>query len=412
MPIAKHWAFTIWPGNLLGDIKTIVGWYEAAQGWTQGVKYMVFQMEIAPNTGAEHIQGFVSFAGKKRESTLANQFGKVSRECFQVMKKGATPWDNKLYCTKEDSRKPGTVPFEFGQVPAPAGDKEEKSKLDAFIELMKSTTLEHAIETMPSTYVRNCNGLRDLWTRILRSRAPVERHVDIVVCYGNAGSGKSRFANAYDTQANTFKFPALRAKERLNLDGYQGQRTVVIDDYNGQIDYDTFKLLTDRYVYDFNTKGGTVAGLWTTMIITSNQHPNRWYPADIDSWGTKGMVNQSPLQRRYTTIWNFVGVLEDNGNGVMIHDYDNSISCDWKDLPKWVDANAIEAPPAVVPPAAVPDWKEGELEDILLHLARPLSREPTPDPSPFNFETDSETERYLNGEDGDAEPITGINLFD
>jgi len=420
MPIAKHWAFTIWAGNLLGDIKTIDDWYREAQSFTAGVKYMVWQIEIAPNTGQEHIQGFVSFAGKKRPSTLKNHFGKVSPECFQVMKKGATPWDNKLYCTKEDSRKPGTVPFEFGQVPASVSEAEDKTKLDIFIDECKATSKFRALSLYPATYIRHCNGI-DRWYSIYeRSRATKEREVDIIVCYGTPGSGKSRFAHSFDSRENTFVFPALEFKQRLNLDGYQGQRTVIIDDYEGQIDYGTFKNLTDRYVYDFNTKGSMVLGTWTTMIITSNKHPNQWYQG-TDHWGIRGTPSQSALQRRYTNIWWFTGVLDrDTCTGVTVHDHENDLSCDWTQLLNWQATYGDESPPEQAPatassnPPMAPvneDWDVGEMELLWESLARPRSRDPTPDPSPFAFEINSETERLLNGEDGEEEPRDSHNLF-
>jgi len=449
MPYAKHWAFTIQTGNLLGKIATLNDWYKEAQAFTNGVKYMVWQIEVAPNTGTEHIQGFVSFAGKKRESTLGNHFGKVHAACFQVMMKGATPWDNKLYCTKEDSRKPGTEPFEFGQVPIGKEEAEqaELSKLDQFIEHAKATNLFTAIDLMPSTYVRNCNGLLKWWEHYNRQRASKDREVNIIVCYGNSGAGKSAFAHNYDTRENTFVFPALEAKQRLNLDGYQGQRTVVIDEFKGQIDYGTFKNLTDRYVYEFNTKGSMVLGTWTTMIITSNYHPNQWYEGQ-DHWGIKGTVTQSPLQRRYDSVWHFVGNLERNGTGTTVHDYEEGMAIPWSHLPTWARTHAAEpadesvqteqsssasasSNPAVapfIPPtfesvgdALIVGWEEPESPTVE-QLAEEWEQQDEAmsndfinrygPRSPLRFDRSDETERYLlQGEEGDGLPDDGWNLF-
>lgn len=414
MPQARHWAFTIQQGNLLGKISTLDEWYREAQSFTAGVKYLVYQIEVAPNTGTEHIQGFVSMATQKRESTLANQFGKVHAACFQVMMKNATPWDNKLYCTKEDSRKPGTVPFEYGQVPTSAAEAEakEKSNLDQFIDHCKATNLYKAIELMPSTYIRNCNGIQKWWEIYCRERLTQDRSVNIIVCYGNSGAGKSAFAHHYDTHENTYVFPALEVKQRLNLDGYRGQRTVVIDEFKGQIDYGTFKNLTDRYVYEYNTKGSMVMGTWTTMILTSNYHPNQWYEGQ-DFWGIKGTTTQSPLQRRYDSVWHFDEVLQPDGSGVKVHDYEEGVTIDWTHLPTWqaihgaepADGGASTSPaaPAVpVPsnPAVAPSTQE--LEDQFDFLK---------DLSPFNFEGGEDAEAYLNGTDGDREPKNSRDLF-
>jgi len=446
MPQARHWAFTIQRGNLLGRISTLDDWYREAQSMTSGVKYLVYQIEVAPKTGTEHIQGFVSFSGQKRESTLANHFGKVHAACFQVMMKGATPWDNKLYCTKDDSRKPGTVPFEYGQVPVPNAEAEaaEMSKLDQFIELCKATNLFKAIDAMPSTYIRNCNGIQKWWEHYCRQRASKDRNVNIIVCYGNSGAGKSAFAHNYDTRENTFVFPALEAKQRLNLDGYQGQRTVVIDEFKGQIDYGTFKNLTDRYCYEFNTKGSMTLGVWTTMIITSNYHPNTWYEGQ-DHWGIKGTVTQSPLQRRYDSVWHFVGNLQPDGTGTKVHDYEESITIDWSHLPTYERTHGAQAgdesaaPPAggsassnppdapkqptfeSVGDALVVGWEEEssptveqlvqewEQQDEALQNDFIANYGPR---SPLRFDRSDETERMLlQGEEGDGIPDDGWDLF-
>ena len=85
------------------------------------------------------------------------------------------------------------------------------------------------------------------------------------------------------------------------MDDYDDQRTLLIEDYNGEINYRSFLRLLDIYNADFNTKGNFISANWNYVIITSNISPEQWYPNDIDPWYYGG--NQvGPLQRRIDTI--------------------------------------------------------------------------------------------------------------
>jgi len=328
----KHYAFTVWPNNLNGKFSSVQEWFSFAKDRTNGVKYLVFQQEIAPTTQQVHIQGFVSWQTQKTPATTANHFGGIDKECFQKMKKGSTPWANKVYCTKDSDRVPGTEFFEFGEQPLPNGKEDpDKSKLDQFIDLMKTGTLGQAIEAMPSTFVRNCNGLAKLDQIYSAARIPVVRKVEVFVCYGPPGSGKSWFAQTFDTPENTFAIPDIRHKERLNLDGYANQRTLLIEDYDGAIEFRSLLRMLDVYKAQFNTKGATVWSAWDTVIITSNVYPGRWYDDQRDPWG---LQDQSPLRRRITVMMEFQGkwpmstVSVDGGAAMDVSLLNNRATCE------------------------------------------------------------------------------------
>lgn len=426
MPKARHWAFTIQRGNLLGKISTLDDWFTEAQHFTREVKYLVYQMEVAPNTGTEHIQGFVSFTTQKRESTLANHFGKVHAACFQVMLKNATPWDNKLYCTKEASRKPGTVPFEYGQIPTGAKEAEQadKSKLCQFIDIMRDQSMSKAIELMPDTFVRNCNGLEKLNGIYQGDKIPQIREVTVYVACGDSGAGKSWWANTFDTRENTFSVPDIRHKERLNIDGYQGQRTLLIEDYDGAIEFRSLLKMLDIYKSQFNTKGSMAWGAWDTVIITTNVHASRWYDDRVDPWG---LADKSPLKRRIHFMLEFTGMWP---NAMVSVNGDPPTPTSWlhdraateaarADGAEPADGGASTSPavPAVpVPsnPAVAPNksdaWKNSDGEDDMLeHQIQDLDF--LKDLSPFNFEGGEDADAYLNGLDGDTEPKNSRDLF-
>lgn len=76
------------------------------------VEYIVWQEEVAPDTGTPHLQGYVFFCKKKRLSELKSINSLVHWE----VKRGSAE-QARAYCMKAESRKPGTLPREIGEVP-------------------------------------------------------------------------------------------------------------------------------------------------------------------------------------------------------------------------------------------------------------------------------------------------------
>ncbi len=299
MPVARHYAFTVWPKHLL-EHDTLEDWFEFASAHTAGITYLIMQHEHGAKEGGHHIQGFVTAATKKRPVTLGNQF-QVKPEAFQLMQKKSTPQKNRAYCTDNSKRLPDTEFFEYGSVPG-----EVPNKLDSMCDLVKSQGLKRAFESDPATYVRNYNGLKDLELRYKRQKIEerIERQVTVFVLWGDSGSGKTHFARHFDPES-TFPLPDIDKGSRLNIDNYNSQRTLVIEDYEGEIPYKSLLKLCDIWNAEFHTKGSYDGGNWNWVIITANIHPNSWYDDRKDPWG---LDPQGPLERRIDTLIQCQGV--------------------------------------------------------------------------------------------------------
>lgn len=89
---AKDWCFTIFPprGEILLDLeecqRTITQW---------PFRYIVYQIELCPTTGREHLQGFVQWEDKQRLSALKKFHATAHWE-----KRRGTPYEAAHYCKK------------------------------------------------------------------------------------------------------------------------------------------------------------------------------------------------------------------------------------------------------------------------------------------------------------------------
>jgi len=166
---AKNWLFTInnWTD---ADVDLLSGLVES----DNGVTYCVFQKEIAPTSGTPHLQGYVSFEKKKK-------FGFVKRLIpgHLTVAKGSSKQNHK-YCTKADTRAPGTVPYEFGTPPSGQGSRSDQTELrDAIKADPLGYTTERLLDEFPDVmakypgYVATC----------LRTYAPVPEIPDIALTH-------------------------------------------------------------------------------------------------------------------------------------------------------------------------------------------------------------------------------------
>lgn len=260
--LGKNWAFTAFIGD--DDPKQFLDVLWASDA----LDYLVGQLEAAPTTGEKHIQGFITLKAKKRLTWLKKN---LDSEVHWEPAKG-TAAQNRVYCTKEDSRVEG--PWEFGEFVTQGRTK----GLDKAIEMVKARATDTAIaEEIPAVYVRHYRGLQEL-RRALKITAEQRTWLpELWVVFGPSGSGKSRWAR------EAFPDAFWKSAGTPWWDGYWGQETVVLDDFTGRfMPLTDFQHLLDGNPMQVEIKGGSVPMLARRIVITSNWRPDEWYSEKVD----------------------------------------------------------------------------------------------------------------------------------
>lgn len=90
---------------------------------------------------------------------------------------------------------------------------------------------------------------------------------------GPTGTGKSRRAWS---EAGLHAYP--KDPRSKFWDGYRDQGNVVIDEFRGDIAMSHILRWLDRYPCLVEIKGSSTSLVATTIWITSNLHPSKWYP--------------------------------------------------------------------------------------------------------------------------------------
>lgn len=274
----RNWCFTIFEINDEPITEQTILDIPAAS-----CRYAVWQLELCPESGRRHFQGYIEFERPKRLGGVQTVLGSRTAHCE---KRRGTRKQAIAYCRKEDSRIGG--PWDVGVPDIQPGRRTDLAELGA--EISNGLTLSQVRQNDPTNYIKYRRGIEALVCAANKERAKEFRNLEVLVYYGDAGSGKTRAAFAHSDS-----YYCLDQGERVWFDGYESETTLIIDDFYGWIKYGMLLRILDGHMLRCEIKGGFTYALWTTVIITSNKHPRQWY----------GQGLTPALERRLTSIRSF-----------------------------------------------------------------------------------------------------------
>lgn len=225
----------------------------------KGVKYVIGQQERG-ESGYHHYQVVVTLSRKQRLSFLTKYWPKSHWE--PTYAKAANE-----YVQKEDTRIPDSQ-FVFGTKPFHCNQKTDWSAVRS------QAIAGHWNRIEDHVFIRCYHQLRRIWADASQAK-PMERVCEVY--WGPTSLGKSRLA--WESAGNCAYSKDPRTKWWC---GYQGEENIVIDEFRGDIDISHMLRWLDRYPVRLETKGSSVPHNGRRFWITSNIHPDQWYP-EIDT---------------------------------------------------------------------------------------------------------------------------------
>lgn len=245
--------------------------------------YMCWSQEVGgPPKRTPHLQGYVHW---KSEHSFKKFKKEISKNLHWGDKRGftnGTAEQNRRYCqglVKKKGMELNPTFEEVGEVPQQGARTDWVQALSDLKSLSVLATIDRQPHLMPC--------VRALQTYQQLSLTGTHREVNVIVLVGAPGTGKTRWA--WDNYPDLYSKP-----DGQWWDGYRGQKTVLLDDYDGNVPYAALLKYADRYPVLLPVKGGFVSAEYTTLIITSNQPPSLWYKMDIPAFErrVKTYVNQ------------------------------------------------------------------------------------------------------------------------
>jgi hypothetical protein len=254
--------------------------------------FILYGLELCPTTGRPHAQCYVEF---KNKTTTSGCQKFIPHATYKYT--NGTVDHNRNYCFKirPEDPVPNEITYEEG-TPMQQGRRTDLEGVGEAI--VNGMHPREVAEINPGMYVRYFRGFQALHATIVDRPRNSSSPKNVIVYFGPTGTGKTR--TAIDNCVRDFgergyyKWHPGMGKW---WDGYDNQRSVVMDEFRGQLPYGELFGLLDRYPISVAVKGGFREFTADTIYITSPKHPEEWY-----SGGDNADNVKAQLMRRITQI--------------------------------------------------------------------------------------------------------------
>lgn len=253
----RNWAFTDYE---------LLDWDVISKN--EKIRYVVIGTEICPKTAKVHYQGFIQGYKPERRSSLKKMIGCKKIHLEQCIKDAET---NIAYCKKDMEFK------EFGE-PSLMGQRTDIQQAADMID--DGATLAEVAYVHKSIAIKYPGGLKFYKAMHDETNAPTadERaaHFWVGLITGDTGTNKTRRAMEDREHGVPYKIQGANLEW---WDGYNGEKTIVIDEYNNDVSITRMLELLDVYKTRIAVKGSFTWAKWIKIWITTNLkideiHPN------------------------------------------------------------------------------------------------------------------------------------------
>jgi len=226
-------------------------WEAVFEDHRNDIAYIGWGEESCPDTKRLHYQGWVQFSRRMRFHTaLKIMGGHVTM--FQC--KGTEEQNNK-YCRKDNK---------FRSV----GNFSTQGKRQDLAEIFRQfknpdIAIMDIADAYPGDWLRYHRGLLLTRQYAVRGSTTEYRKVIVRVFSGGTGTGKTRRA----VESGGFM---IHGDSLQWWDGYEGEESIIIDEYSNQVPITKLLNLLDGYQLRLAVKGGFTYANWKKVIITTN----------------------------------------------------------------------------------------------------------------------------------------------
>lgn len=263
-------------GKGLNTVKDVVDYIEN----TGLIKedYYCFSFERGLKEETPHLHIFFCFNNAKTGTTIKKHFPSAHIEFCKGSNQENRDYVYKTGKWEEDEKEGTRIPdmqYENREMPAEKGQG-KRSDLENIKDLVDSgLTPREILEVNPNFYKFD-KYIGEMFYNKRLKETPIKREIGVIVHTGVAGSGKS---NVLTTLDETKLFIGADYSTAL-FDGYEGQETLFLDEFRGQIPYNQLLIILDGYKMPIHARYYNKYSLWNDVHITSVIPIEDWYNND------------------------------------------------------------------------------------------------------------------------------------
>ncbi len=249
-------------------------WKKLYEDYKEEIRYLCVGIEHCPTTARTHYQGWIQFEKPKTMSSV-----KKITQSLKIHLEGCrgNPEQNTKYCKKDKDWE------EYGKYKT-QGQRTDLLKIQESIE--KGSKIIDIARDNFHYYLQYGKAFARYKQMIDKEKRKKFRKLEVTHIWGNTGSGKTRMA--LEASKDYYK---IQGDELQWWDGYEGEDTLVIDEYDNNIKLTKLLGILDGYELRLPIKGGFTWANWTKVYITSNYK---------ELHGSAKTKHREALQRRIT----------------------------------------------------------------------------------------------------------------
>lgn len=268
---SRNWCFTDFKNITLEFYKNIFDEH------TDIIRYICIGIEICPKTKKVHIQGWIQLINKKTMGGVKKLL-KNKTICLFICR--GDELSNNKYCKKEGNS------LELGKWKTQG----QRSDLETIKKQIDKGVTDYVIaQDHFGDYIRYFQGFKEYRKLVNKEQSKEFRKVEVEYIWGGTGTGKTKRATK---DKEHYMITGANLKW---FDGYENEKTLVIDEYNNNVEITRMLNLLDGYMLRLEIKGSFTYARWTKVIITSNLSPEELHPNAKDE-------HRNALFRRITKI--------------------------------------------------------------------------------------------------------------
>ncbi len=251
----------------------------------QAFRYCIAATEICPDTNRRHFQGYLELHSPQRLGRVQRIIGDAVCHCEP--RRGSRE-QARDYCRNLPPKVGYISHTEYGIWRPGQGARCDLSEAKASVD--NGLSYDEFQDRYYSISARYPRWVENYFARRLYHASRAWRNIETKLFWGPTGTGKTRKA-IEDAGIDDLYIMPVPHSGVVWFNDYRGQKSLLIDEFYGQVRYSFLLRLLDGHPMMLQVKGSFTYANWTTVYITSNKSWDEWYTT---------VPNVDALERRIT----------------------------------------------------------------------------------------------------------------
>jgi len=233
----------------------LLDWKDLFEKNSDTIRYVAWGNEVCPKTGKKHKQGWLQLLKKKTRGGVKKLL-KTVKVSLRACK--GSELSNDTYCKKDgDFHTMGEYIVQG-----------KRTDIDGIKKLIEDgVSMKEIAGANFHTYCRYHRAFDKYEQMCIKARTKEFRKVEVTIIQGPTGCGKTKLA----VESNPEDYYKIQGDDLQWFDGYEQEKTLIIDEYDNQITLTKLLGILDGYGNKrLPIKGGFTYANWDHVIITTN----------------------------------------------------------------------------------------------------------------------------------------------